>query len=1563
MTIRTLAFIYAFLSFLPIVGMQSQEVTITLAIDGTANTLPLKNVLTHISRCQLIPGTQKITGFHHYTYQTKQAHKTGTLAKVSSALWVYTQGNPDDFHIGHIIYRGHVYSQPKTFFPCSWSTQQIVDYVEKQTTQQQVGTAKVVDNKIFFKYSLRNLEENTPSVEIVIERNLRSQNTRINTLYPVITTSNNLLDSVLQSILTELAHQQLQAKKTIVAQPTLTPALLAAIKENNTLQALNLIETGADIRQRDTNQHTALMLAAKAGNWSIVTALLDHDADVHAVDEQGNSALWYAILSQDNYVLLALLDTLEINRPNNAGVTPLIYALNTKNSDTIDTLLAYGADPNAPDSFGLTPLMHVVRLNTDNDQYKEFVALLLSYHANTHIQNRDGNTILHDAINYLGDKAVDVIKLLLQAHADYDMHNDVGQTALSIARAHHCTRIVELLQNTLQAKREWITDYQSTELMYALHTHNLYKAEQLIAQQPDINHVDITGATALSRALEHNNQNLIDQLLTAGADTTLVVNGKTIYQQAQEHEQLSTTLKQRISLLYNHAMAPIFEQQRKQQEQQMQLTAQEAAHKKQVLTQFKQETDAGHLSDEFIRDFVPFKNTALNDKKLTPLMFAIMQNKPHVVKQLLELTVDVQAQTTDQLDALAIAYDIQDTTILNDLIASRKFSKQQLQHVWERAITDKAFTLTDTIAQFGPSIRHQAVIDAITTNNSTLFDALVNAQRLGLYEQDVKAAIFTAAQQKNAHYTATLLDLYPAAHDNTNHLGQTPLMTAALCNNVTSMVTLLHKGAATDAQDNLQKTIFQYTLHAQAQSIINSTLQKQLDKQQAIEQAERDAQAQEQQAIRQRKIAHFKSRGYTPLMIAAYENNTRAIDQLDKTAELMNPDGSTALMIAVYKKHYNAIKSLLALSPNALNVQDVNGNTALMHAVTNNDVKAVKLLLRAEPNVKLRNKAHEDIIKIAENHKQQLHPTIKRMIFKPKSDIHEHNYKRMLTSCVQITSARKKMALGISALFLLICYWLCNDAIAHINSPALYTATSNSLYRLPMQQYAHGNTDHTQAVTESDTEGYFNLNGYTPLMIAAYKDDVEAISKADLTSQHTNDYGQTPLIVAVKKKSHKALTKLLSLFPDTLNAQDTSGNTALMFAVHYNNAKAVELLLEAKPNLLLTNNAGQNVFVFLHFVSQHLDPKIIKLILQAAAQLLPDPNVHYIMQMHEKDLAYCFSALAQSALLALPQDSRKNRVINKDTLRRAYYKLATGQDLSAKARQTTSTESALLYQALYKEKDAIHNLIHAISKFHPLMAYAPEKLQFKINTDLLTTTSLVADLFLISDTVKPKLQIPEIAKQVAHQATETKYYFQPIEAKLVHDNAQLFKIRGTIYKLDETSNVKNFQLKLFSVKNRNSVNVELLTVKENYEKISSILEANNFDTNNEQLRPVFDEWLKNNFVTLADDLISTQVLTKVDANTPVSMVCNIGNSLFKIVDHEFIERYFNNKQLLIIKKDGDILSSYFVQVSDETNYIISKFAEGKIPHNIDALFNGLIAQGQVISLAELMNKGIMIPIN
>ncbi|NBV28175.1 hypothetical protein EBS02_04035 [bacterium] len=117
----------------------------------------------------------------------------------------------------------------------------------------------------------------------------------------------------------------------------------------------------------------------------------------------------------------------------------LILALHYNNLHMVNHLIKkQGANPNIQGPHGMTPLMEAIKGHDD-----QMVKFLLSVKADPDIQDHDGHTALHYAVD--SQKNEYILKLLLECRADPDRANQCGRTALHAAVEKQHSSLVKLL--------------------------------------------------------------------------------------------------------------------------------------------------------------------------------------------------------------------------------------------------------------------------------------------------------------------------------------------------------------------------------------------------------------------------------------------------------------------------------------------------------------------------------------------------------------------------------------------------------------------------------------------------------------------------------------------------------------------------------------------------------------------------------------------------------------------------------------------------------------------------------------------------------------------------------------------------------------------------------------------------------------------------------------------------------------------------------------------------------------------------------------------------------------
>lgn len=207
---------------------------------------------------------------------------------------------------------------------------------------------------------------------------------------------------------------------------------------------VGLLERGASPNATTTSGWSVLRAAVKAGHYGIIKELLSRGADVNfASPTTGITALHTATAFGENRndTLLQLLDSgADVNARDVDGNTPLHRVETSNGGDDTRLLLVYGASVDALNSRGQTPLYRAAARR----YHSENVDILLAYGADVNAVREGGFTPLHDAAE---QGSADIVNQLLAHRADAWATTSRGETALQLAPRKKHTEIVVVLSD------------------------------------------------------------------------------------------------------------------------------------------------------------------------------------------------------------------------------------------------------------------------------------------------------------------------------------------------------------------------------------------------------------------------------------------------------------------------------------------------------------------------------------------------------------------------------------------------------------------------------------------------------------------------------------------------------------------------------------------------------------------------------------------------------------------------------------------------------------------------------------------------------------------------------------------------------------------------------------------------------------------------------------------------------------------------------------------------------------------------------------------------------------
>jgi len=284
---------------------------------------------------------------------------------------------------------------------------------------------------------------------------------------------------------------------------------------------------------------TALHLAVHFGNLAAMRALVALGADHSAKNVKGTTPLMLASMLEVRYATSFLLRSgASPNERDDSGATALHKALK-QNTDSVQLLMQYNADPFLSDHKGKSPLHYAVR-----HQNRDFVQHLIDGNADVNLQTQEGITALHEAAHGNKPTAVqqlcaaganvhagcrngrtavyfaassghsDVLCALHEFGARLDVPDALGCTPLYTAAENgHNDVLLYLIRRNADLHTRRIED-QSTALHAAVQNGHSSTVLMLCEAKADVNAQDVKGYTPLAFAVQ-NAHDKCSQILRA----------------------------------------------------------------------------------------------------------------------------------------------------------------------------------------------------------------------------------------------------------------------------------------------------------------------------------------------------------------------------------------------------------------------------------------------------------------------------------------------------------------------------------------------------------------------------------------------------------------------------------------------------------------------------------------------------------------------------------------------------------------------------------------------------------------------------------------------------------------------------------------------------------------------------------------------------------------------------------------------------------------------------------------------------------------------------------------
>ena len=358
---------------------------------------------------------------------------------------------------------------------------------------------------------------------------------------PDLTLKNNYEETALDIAHNKNIYQDKMVKLILDASSKEIKFLYAVI-ENKIDDVLKYISEGVDINNAVYGKYgfNALLLASRSHYKEIIKILLEHNADVNFRSYLNNTALEYISNNDNNFDIAEefIKRGADVNAMDNDGITPLMCAASYNAEKILNLLIENNAGINIQNKLGYSALILAAMHN-----HIDIVKILIENKADVFARDAYGRRALYYAsrnenydmfnifksyhdkeykrnskfLNSVSYGEIEKVSKYISKGIDVNFQDDFGDTPLTLAEKRKIAKM--LLDNNADINKRGKNGY--TPLMAAIKKEHLKLAEFFIKNNADINITDPEGNTALVIAAQKKNAYIFELLLKNGADLSI----------------------------------------------------------------------------------------------------------------------------------------------------------------------------------------------------------------------------------------------------------------------------------------------------------------------------------------------------------------------------------------------------------------------------------------------------------------------------------------------------------------------------------------------------------------------------------------------------------------------------------------------------------------------------------------------------------------------------------------------------------------------------------------------------------------------------------------------------------------------------------------------------------------------------------------------------------------------------------------------------------------------------------------------------------------------------------